>query len=60
MGVNDYFGLRQGNRPHETPIYGPGNLILKLIITDKYMFLQKKYLISGKTRKTRSISNLLF
>ena len=39
MGVNTYFGT---NRPHATPNYGPRNISLKLIITDRHIFFQKK------------------
>ena len=52
MGVNDYFGPRRTNRPHATTNYGPGNLNLKLIITDRHIFLQKFQLIIEKKGKS--------
>ena len=51
MLVNCYFGPITTNRPHATPNYGPGNLGLKFIITDRHIFLQKKELIPGKNWK---------
>ena len=60
MVVDTYFGPRQKNRPHVTPNYGPVNISLKFIITDRHIVLHKKYLISGKAGKRSSRSNLLF
>ena len=59
MVVNDYFGPIRINIPHATPNYGPGNISLKLIITNIHIVLHKKYLISEITGKTRSKSNVL-
>ena len=42
MGVNAYFGPRWTNRQHKTPNFRPGNLSLKLIITDRHNVLQEK------------------
>ena len=51
MGVNDYFGRRRTNRPHETTYYGPRKNKFELIITDRHIFLQKKYLIYDENWK---------
>ena len=39
MGANAYFGPRSTNRPHATSNYEPGNLSLKLTITDIHIVL---------------------
>ena len=39
MVVNDNFFPRQTNIPHAKPNYGPRNLSLKFIITDRHLFL---------------------
>ena len=45
MVVNYYFGPIQNNRPHTTSNYGPENLSLKFIITDRHIVIQKYYII---------------
>ena len=42
MRVNAYFGPIRTNIPLATPNCGPGNLGLKLIITDRHNFLLEK------------------
>ena len=60
MGLNTYFGPRWKYIPHATPEYGPGKYSLKLIITDKHIFLQKLVHIRKSKWRIRLRSNLFF
>ena len=60
MGVNDYFGPRQTNRPHETPNYLPRKSKFEVDYYRQMYFSTEKVVHQKKTRNIMSISNFLF